>query len=155
MKAIIFDIDGVILKTDFILKEIEELELKDNDRWDYFHAKCNNEQVTSNKGICDLISKYLTLESISDYYVIFSTAREEVVRWQTLNKLNSVIDGIIKLGNSRLYMRKQGDTRPAYIIKQEHLKEIQEKYEVMLVFDDNLENCKMYKENGITALNII
>ena len=118
MKAIIFDIDGVVLDTNFLFKEIEELGLKDNDRWDYFHVKCNNDEVKANKGICDLISKYLTLESMSDYHIIFSTAREETIRWQTLNKLNSVIDGIIKLGNSRLYMRKENDDRPSYIIKQ-------------------------------------
>ena len=155
MKAIIFDIDGVILDTEFILQEIEELGLKDKDKWDYFHAKCNNEKVKADKNICDLIVRYLTLESLAEYQVLFSTAREETVRWQTLNKLNSVIKSVVKLGSRRLYMRAEGDTRPAYIIKEEHLKEIQKDYEVVLAFDDNIENCKMYKEYNITALKIV
>ena len=44
-KAIVMDIDGVCLQTDFILDEIHSLGLKGEDKWDYFYEHCNSDRV--------------------------------------------------------------------------------------------------------------
>ena len=49
-------------------------------------------------------------------------------------------------------MRKDGDYRPSAEVKRDHLKEIMKKYKVTLFIDDEIENCEMAKELGITAL---
>ena len=44
-KAIVLDIDGVILNTAFLFEEIFNLKLKGTAMWDYFHEHCNSDRV--------------------------------------------------------------------------------------------------------------
>ena len=43
--AIVLDVDGILLKSEHILREIYELDLKGDDKWDYFHKRCNEDDV--------------------------------------------------------------------------------------------------------------
>lgn len=41
-KAIVVDIDGVLLDVSLLYKEIENLGLKGQDKWNFFHENANN-----------------------------------------------------------------------------------------------------------------
>ena len=56
--------------------------------------------------------------------------------------------------NFDLYMRGRWDERPDYVIKQEFLNQIQEKYNVVLAVDDNESNCNMYRQNNINTIRV-
>ena len=45
-----------------------------------------------------------------------------------------------------LYMRGKNDLRIDHEVKEDYLKEIMEKYQVLCCFDDNPENCKMFSK---------
>ena len=72
--------------------------------------------------------------------IIFITARNEKSRSQTVFQLNSWFDF-----NYELYMRGREDLREDYIIKEEYVKELLEKYDIILSIDDNPDNCIMFQ----------
>ena len=57
-KAIICDIDGVLLQTDFILDEIHALGLKGDEKWEYFYENCNSDRVLRMKGAIELFRQF-------------------------------------------------------------------------------------------------
>lgn len=146
-KAIIFDIDGVLLDTSFIFEEIFELKLKGDAKWDYFMANCNSDRVSKIKGAIELYWQFSNGGHAP--YIFFSTARNEKCKEATLNKLWK--EGFI-IPDEGLFMRKNGDYRPATEVKKEHLLEIMKKYEIIAFIDDDLANCEMAKELGVLAL---
>ena len=161
-KAIVIDIDNCVLNTQFILDEIHKLGLKGEEKWDYFYNHCNDVEVISEtKKFLDTIDSgyYVTKENIIDgfdsythcdrqkYVIIISTARNEKCREATEDKLWD--EGIRW---DYLYMRKDGDLRPAHEVKREHLLQIMEEFDVIAFIDDDLQNCEMAKELGILSL---
>ncbi len=144
LDVVVLDIDNTILDTEFLFREIHNLQLKGDEMWNYFCKNCNSEKVSLMPNAFEL-TRFIT--SFSNAYIVFSTARNEKCRQQTLEKLWSY--GISFL---ELYMRPDGDLRPSAEIKREHLIDIMNKYIVNLFIDDDLSNCKMAKELGILAL---
>lgn len=141
-KAIVIDIDGVLLKSDIILKEIFDLGLRGDEMWDYFHQNCNSERVIfleNTLPFLNALDKYI--------HVVLSTARNDKCRKETEQKLQGV-----GISFDSLMMRTNGDKRPSPVIKKEHLHQIMQKYEVIAFIDDDLANCEMAKEEGIFAL---
>ena len=55
-KAIVLDVDGVCLDSSAIIKELFELKLKGDAKWDYFREHCNGDSKT-NKERLTLIYK--------------------------------------------------------------------------------------------------
>lgn len=147
-KAIVLDIDGVILNSDFILQEIHELGLKGDEMWEYFHANCNSDRVELMQGIKEFIRaiRYGD-EEIS---IIISTARSEKVRPQTAKKLTKY-----RIFFDEMYMRDINDLSPAACVKREHLERIMKDYDIIAFIDDDLTNCKMAKDFGILSLKRI
>ena len=74
--AIVIDIDGVLLDSYPILKEMLHLKLTGNDKWEYFHKHCNGHKVPF------IGDKVLSLLNVlkSSVYVILSTSRNELCR---------------------------------------------------------------------------
>ena len=140
-KAIVLDVDNVILDSDFILQEIHELGLKDDEMWEYFHTNCNSDRVQLMQGIKEFI------RSFSDVKLIISTARSEKVRPQTVRKLTKH-----KIFFDEMYMRDYHDLSPASCVKREHLERIMKDYDIIAFIDDDLTNCQMAKELGILSL---
>lgn len=143
-KVIVCDIDGVLLETQYLLKEIHNLGLTGDAKWEHFYRNCNSDRVHLADGAMELIH---FIDASTNSILILSTARNEKCRHETMSKLWSY--GISFL---ELYMRPDGDLRPSAEIKREHLKEIMKKYNVALFIDDDLSNCKMAKELGVLAL---
>lgn len=143
-KAIVFDVDGVILDTSFILEDILSLQLKGDAMWDYFHEHCNSENVHLVKGFRLLYLKLLDMRINSGVEFILLTSRNEKVRENTEKKLRE--EGIFF---DRLYMRNNGDYRESFILKKETLQDLQKEYNILLYIDDDLKNCETGKELGI------
>ena len=143
-RAIVLDLDGVILSTSHVFKELYELDLKGDAKWGYFHEHCNSDEVELMPGIRKF---FTTIYNDVPLAVIVSTARNEKVRETTISKL--LKHGIIV---DHLYMRKDGDYRPSPEVKKEHLQEIMNNYEVLAFIDDDITNCDMAKELGILTL---
>ena len=144
--AIIVDIDGVILDSYQVLKNMLNNQLTGDDKWDYFHENCNDRfQVP-------LLSNILPfLDAISlDVEIILSTSRNEKCREKTEERLKQ--EGI---EYSRLYMRSIEDFRPSAEVKKEHIEDILKEYYVLAFIDDDLGNCEMAKSFGILALRRI
>lgn len=145
-RAIICDIDGCLLNTDYIHQEIKEKGLEGAAKWRYFETYANDIDVNFNHNLGGL------LESLArdGYEIILSTARNENIRHQTILKLRINLDCKFKL-----YMRASNDISPACEVKRKHLKQIQEEYAVEMAIDDEDANLKMFSSNGLFVMKAI
>ena len=141
-KAIILDIDGVILDTKAVLAEILNKNLKGDEMWSYFYENCNSTRVPLMKNILSFL-EYLD----PSVYIILSTARNEKCRKETSEKLNA--EGI---SYNILCMRKNGDLRPSAEVKKDHINLIKKEFEIIAFIDDDLSNCRMAEAKGLLAL---
>lgn len=142
-RAIVLDVDGVILNSAFIFDEIFKLGLKGDAMWDYFHEHCNSERV---KVIAEFKPFYDLLRTLN-VSLILLTSRNDKVKLETAQKLRS--EGILF---DKLSMRVNGDYRESHVIKRETLQEIQKEYDILMFIDDDLKNCEAAKELGILSL---
>lgn len=148
-KAIICDIDGCLLDTAQIHKDIKELGLEGGAKWRYFGAKANDiRTVKFNHNMANL------LKTLADtgVKIILLTARSESIRYQTRVRLDYEIDAAF---NYDLLMRPINDFSDSSTIKFNHLKKILNGYEVILAIDDEDTNLKMFSFNGIFAMKPI
>lgn len=87
--------------------------------------------------------------------IVLTSGRSEDARWQT----EMWLDEHINLGLSAwdlLLMRKEGDNRPDYIVKQEMLDHLRDDllYDVIIAFDDRNQVVKMWRDNDITCAQV-
>lgn len=141
--CVVFDIDGVLLKTNVIFKEILDKKLTGDAKWEYFYDNCNSDRVAVIEDMPKIIEGLLLKSCVP----ILSTARNEHNRESTIEKLKK--EGIIF---KELYMRKDNDYRPSAEVKKEHLLEISKRYNIKFFMDDDINNIKMAKELGIGAI---
>ena len=142
-KAIVLDIDGVILNTAFLFEEIFNLKLKGTAMWDYFHEHCNSDRVKVMSNFKPFYD-FLIARSYSDIDLILLTSRNEKVKEGTKEKLRE--EGIYY---DKIFMRPNNDYREASTLKKETLHELQKEYNIVLFVDDDLKNCEAAKELGI------
>lgn len=143
--AIIVDIDNTLCESEFIFDEIRQKELSGAAKWDYFNSNIN--RCPLNAWCMMLVNNYL----VQGYDVIFLTARSQEIYTQTeeyisMYTMNSYSQNI------HLLMRSKSDISPAWVVKQNWLKKIKEDFHISFAIDDDLENCRMFYENGIPAL---
>ena len=141
-KAIVLDIDGVILDSSMILKEIYNLKLRGDEMWAYFHANCNGPRVSFKENVYPLLNSLK-----ASVRIILSTSRNECCKKETKERLHN--EGF---PYDMLYMRKSDDERPSPEVKKDHLKLITQRFEVIAFIDDDLSNCQMAEQEGILAL---
>ena len=149
-KAIICDVDGVLLDTSRIIKEIHERKLKGDEKWDFFHKYANHpDYAIKNEDMFNLINFFLE----NGFYVFLLTARQEKIHSDTISYLWT---GDVKLelfkGKANLIMRPDDNKMQACDLKEMQLKELQKDYDIRLAIDDDLQNCKMFEKNGILTL---
>src|SRR5512146_1616338 len=82
-----------------------------------------------------------------DYDVVVCTGRPEHYRRRTEAWLKK--HGI---AYSRLFMRRDGDHRPDYVVKAEVLRELPR---VAFAIDDRPQVCAMWKQNGVRCFPIL
>ena len=140
-KAIVVDIDGVILNTSDLLKDIQKFHLQGDEMWSYFYKHCNSKLYPPIKSTLQF------LKDLSEYSIILSTARNEACQEDTIQRLTS--EG---LKFDLLLMRGHYDRRPSPDVKKDHLKSVIRNYQIVAFIDDDPQNCLMAKEMGILAL---
>lgn len=133
-RVAVIDIDMTIADCSHRLKHIEGEE-KD---WDVFYKLAHYD--TPMKDHITFIKRYLKKNKLKP---VFVTGRNSDIRDDTEDFLN-------KYGFKNYYvkleMRHRTDREPAYIVKQDHLKNILKQYAVEAVFDDDEECLKMYQD---------
>ena len=87
----------------------------------------------------------------SGHKILFVTARDSAYRAETLAWLSKHIASD-KIYSQDLYMRSEGDTRDDHVIKRELFEVFKDRYNILAAIDDNLDNCRLWKSLGITAL---
>lgn len=148
-KAIICDIDGCLLDTLNIHKQIEELGLTGALKWRYFEAGANDiKTVKFNRNLANVLKTFAD----TGIKIILLTARSEAIRYSTKLRLDYEINAAFSY---KLLMRSMGDSNDPHIVKYLHLKKILEEYDVILAIDDEDANLKMFAANGIFVMKPI
>lgn len=133
-KIVIFDIDGVLAKKspDRDYKEYDKVDLDSP---------------------IEAVFKILNDCYIDDDYdIFFITGRKESCRKKTVDFIITYT-GIEYLRRFHLYMREDNDNRKAEVLKKEiYDKHIKDKYDVVMVFEDDPVICEMYKKEGLLVL---
>lgn len=153
-KAIIFDIDGTLANNQHRLHHIQKTP-KD---WDSFFRDMSKDTDIKPIGLVfcllGLAREFLKEISISndiELEIVFCTGRPEKYREVTKAWLYSNLDGACS--EFKLFMRKDGDHRPDYIVKEEMIGELwAQGLEPYIVFDDRKQVVDMWRRNGITCL---
>ncbi len=134
--AIIVDLDGTLAVL--------------NGREPYDASNCDVTD-TPNRAVLDLVKNYLALY----YKVFFVSGRMDKDREPTLRFLKNSCGLGMNNPLVELLMRKTDDTRHDWIIKKEIFDaNIRDKYEVLFCVDDRPMVIRMWKELGLTVLDV-
>ncbi len=147
-KAIICDIDGCVLDTSAIYKEIERLNLEGQRKWMFFETFANDSKMSV---FNQTLGNWLVSQYIKGINIIFLTARSEKIRYNTRTRLNKEFKNVL---DYCLLMRAKDDLDPAHIVKEKHLKTILERYEVILAIDDEQPNLDMFNRYGLLVKKV-
>lgn len=151
-KAVICDIDGVILDSSQVFKEIEEQGLTGDAKWEYFDRHANGLHVYPEKRMIEIIHNFYE----KGYKIIFLTARSARIRGKTTSRLFVEFDFFdCPLEEFDMYMRPEGDYSPSAEVKEKYLKLIKEKYDILCAFDDDDSNCAMFERNNILTFKVV
>jgi hypothetical protein len=151
---ILFDIDGTIAlgtKREHLLKPGPDGKIN----WDAYFLQCHTDEPIYRMQV--LIA---SLSASANITLLFASGRPERIRFKTAAWLwdNYEVDvsGPYPDYPRRLYMRKDGDHRPDYIVKSEILDMIIVDYKTtpLMVFDDRDSVVKMWRERGIACMHV-
>ena len=138
-KAVIFDIDGVLAE------KSPERDYREYDKVDL--------DKPIQQGF-ELLNYYYNSKK---YELLFISGRKELCREKTIEFIDEKIFMLseIKTLYYNLFMRANADHRPGYKLKKEiYEKHIKDKYDVVAVFDDDKECCRMFKEQGLFVFQV-
>ncbi len=160
--CIIIDLDGTVAQENNIA-DLSNIVTRED--WDKFHESKKWYAPSEFKPIhkvIDIINSFYN-SFYNSPYVIFLTAREDTKEGLIrLNSLRFIRENFTMCENIKDYgfafdllMRKENDFRPSSIVKEDFLlHEILPNYDVILAFDDEENNIKMFQKHGITALKV-
>lgn len=138
-KAVIFDIDGTLAD----ISHRRPYLMGERPDWRKF-----NDEMGADLPNIPVVELYKTLWDSGKYDLILTSGRYEASRKLTENWLfwNNI-------PFSKIYMRKNGDTRADFIIKQEFLTDIENVgAEILFAVDDRQQVVDMWRRNGIVCL---
>jgi len=145
-EIVICDIDGCLVETAWIFDRTSGMET--NEKWDFFNKNANNSDNKINFDLVNLVDK---LKFFAGYKIFFVTSRSDIIYRETLRMLK----GLFTHEDIQLLMRKEGDSSPSHKVKERIISELKEKYKIVCAIDDEPENCKMFKANGILTMQIV
>lgn len=138
--AIICDIDGCLIYTNWILDEATLRGYNVARMFKYFDQHANDKDNEVDETLVQF------LNSLNDnVQIIFVTARTKEIEKPTRENLKRLLPGKDFL----LFMREKGDTRHSAEIKEEHLQIILQYYNVLLAIDDCPDNCSVYDRYNV------
>lgn len=143
MKCYIFDIDGTLANNSHRTRHL----LKTPKDWDAYHAEVEGDTLIEHvASIAQMLYK-------NYQQIVFCTGRHDGQREITESWLDRHC--LLNHKPERLYMRKEGDHRPDYIIKRELLEQIRaDGFEPIMAFDDRNSVVKMWRENGVPCAQV-
>lgn len=151
-KAIICDIDGVLLDTKQIFEHIETAQLNGAEKWNYFNRHANDDEIVADEKII----KLLELFADKDFRIIFLSARMNEIESQTRAKIDASIgQHSNKIFIYMLLTRPQGNKAKSAEVKQMWVNLLKSKYDIYCAIDDEPDNCEMYAKNGILTMHVI
>ena len=118
--------------------------------WDAFYAGVRDDTV--NGAVLYVLSQFL-YHGYSAFEIIFCSGRPERCREDTVWWLNEECR-IWLPPVTRLLMRKDGDYRADYIVKQEILDAHIDKNRVLFVLDDRQQVVDMWRRNGLQCFQV-
>ena len=143
--CVVCDVDGVLLDSSWIIREIYEKGLKGDTKWDYFYSKCNSEKVMP----IAWAKKYLELAVLNGILPLLLTARNEHNRAETEKKLKKE-----NIPYFKMYMRQEGDYRTSSEVKEDWLKEISNEYNIIIFIDDDLSNIRVAQKMNLNVFKV-
>lgn len=143
-QAIICDIDGCLIDSAWIWDEVERKELTGEAMWNFFDTHANSPLSKAHYPLIKILQQAISKEN----ELIFLTARSEVIREETRDRLA----GIIYDRDFILLMRPLGNDDPSAVIKEVHLIELLKNYEINLAIDDEQANCDMFEKYGVPCV---
>lgn len=150
-KAIVVDIDGVLLDVSLLYKEIENLGLEGQSKWNFFHENANNPKYAVK---VDKFFNLVNMYAQAGYKIIVLTSRRDLIGKSTLHYL---LNGDVKLDNlTEMVLRtanKEGT--PSYLYKKEEIQKLHKRYNIELILDDEYANCAIFRQLGFTVLRVI
>lgn len=149
MDIYIVDIDGTIADLTHRLHFIQG----DKKDWDSFHAACMYD-----KPIKDVLDVVISLENLINCELKFVTGRPESSRKDTQKWLAKAweLEYDSEEWEEDLFMRKDGDFRPDYVIKKEIYDSFSDemKGNIRGVFEDREQVVKMWRSLGLTCFQV-
>lgn len=150
-KAIICDIDGVLLDTEHIFDRITQTGLADDNAWEFFNRHANDHDVMADSRVIEILETFV----LRGFKVIFMTARSSAIWKQTWAKIEMSIAQYAQFCfGFELAMRDESDKRPSDVVKEDLLKKAQEFNSVLFAIDDDPKNCEMFARNNILTLKV-
>jgi hydroxymethylpyrimidine pyrophosphatase-like HAD family hydrolase len=148
-KAIICDIDGVLLDTSHIFERIEKAGLTGDEMWDFFNRHANDYDVEVDSRIVELLETFAN----QGFRIIFLTARSIEIEKQTRAKIELAIARFSEsIFDFLLIMRPSRNTDSAEKMKESWLQLLRQKYNVMFAIDDDDKNCEMFAKNNLLVM---
>lgn len=150
-KAIVVDIDGVLLDVSLLYKQIENLGLEGQAKWNFFHENANNPKYAVK------VDKFFNLVNMyvqAGYKIIVLTSRRDLIAKSTLHYL---LNGTIKLDNITELVFRPADKEGvfSYIYKKEEILKLQKRYSIELIIDDEQSNCAIFRQLGFNVLRVV
>ena len=149
---IVCDIDGTLANCEHRVHHVQKTDgagLKRKPNWDAFYAGVREDTV--HVPVLRVLEIFLAQERpIMD--IIFCTGRPERCRTDTEWWLCEMCH--LFANDYTLLMRKDGDFRADYVVKQEILDKYIEKDSVLFVLDDRQQVVDMWRRNGLTCFQV-
>ena len=151
-KAIICDIDGVLLDTSHIFDRIEKAGLTGDAKWEFFDRHANDHDVEVDYRVIEILEAFAN----QGFKIIFLTARTRGIEKQTRAKIQLEIGRYAEqIFDFELMMRPIGNTMPADRLKDSWLEMIRIRYDVLMAIDDETANCEMFAKNKVLTTQVI
>lgn len=150
-KAIICDIDGVLLDTQHIFERIENAQLTGRDKWDFFNRHANEHDVVADSRVVEILETF----SEKGFRIIFLTARMNEIESQTKAKIDMAIGQYAnRIFPYLLIMRPTKNFDSSENVKERWVEILRENYHIFCAIDDDPKNCEMFAKNKILTLQV-
>ena len=147
---IVCDLDGTLANCEHRVHHVQKTDgagLKRKPNWDAFYAGVQGDTVN---GPVLIVLDSLMNSEWRAFDVIFCSGRPERCRADT----EAWIKEMCNLNDFTLLMRKDGDYRADYIVKQEILDQHIPKDRVLFVLDDRQQVVDMWRRNGLVCFQV-
>lgn len=141
--VIVCDLDGTLANCEHRVHHVQNKPKN----WDAFYAGVREDGI--NVPVFHVLDRFMSYGKPA-FNIIFCSGRPERCRADT----EWWLDEVCHITNFTLLMRKDGDFRADYIVKQEILDAYIPKDRVLFVLDDRQQVVDMWRRNGLTCFQV-